>query len=705
MLKDSKHIPRVTVLMPVYNGERFLREAIDSILAQSFTDFELLIINDGSTDGSAGIIESYGDPRIRLVHNERNLGLVATLNRGIDLARGEYLARMDADDVSLPERLERQVTYLDAHPGVGVCAVRVALIGSEGEARGEWDMDRQTTSWQEIRACLPKSNCIAHPGVMARKDLLARYRYRAEQLHAEDYDLWLRLCADGHKIGKIAEPLLRYRVHDESVTVKSRGAVAPMRSLLRVKGRYLLHRRGRAVFNLFDWRVAVQLMGDLVIYAGMLAKRQVPAAEREDHHQPGALAGFDLILFTDSFPFGSKEPFLETELEYLARRFEKILVIPFSAPAGEAARPLPGNVAFTEPLWSFGGGGFGKVLRGVFNRSPLWPHLREFVEKRVYASPRRFSLWGYSLLVARYLCAHKGLRELLAANRDALLYFYWGSNGAWTVPCIRRRNREARIVTRFHGVDLYAYRQDNAGYLPLQEAVLTDSTRAVFVCDDGLQYARRTVAPSVFNGVLFRMGVADRGMSRASGDGVFRIASCSRLVPLKRIQMIADALARLDFPVEWTHIGDGPLRPEIIELVGRLPKNVMARLLGQMPNREVGGFYAAHPVDLFVNVSESEGLPVSIMEALAAGIPVLATAVGGTSELVDDAVGRLLPAAIDGAFLAKEITAFRERYLAGGAELREAARRRWAERADAATVYDAFVAFLAGLAKRDGNGA
>src|SRR5215472_9201923 len=99
--------------MPVYNGEKHLREAIDSILSQTFRDFEFLIINDGSTDGSVEIIASYRDPRILLVHNEKNLGLIATLNRGMDLARGEYITRMDCDDISLPRRLEKQVAFME----------------------------------------------------------------------------------------------------------------------------------------------------------------------------------------------------------------------------------------------------------------------------------------------------------------------------------------------------------------------------------------------------------------------------------------------------------------------------------------------------------------------------------------------------------------------------------------------------------------
>src|SRR3712207_3671984 len=114
----SPDSPKVTVLMAVYNGEAYLREAVDRILGQTFTDLEFLVVSDGSTDGSAEILRSYADPRLRVVENERNLKLIASLNRGLELARGEYVARMDADDVSLPDRLAKQVAYLEARPEV-----------------------------------------------------------------------------------------------------------------------------------------------------------------------------------------------------------------------------------------------------------------------------------------------------------------------------------------------------------------------------------------------------------------------------------------------------------------------------------------------------------------------------------------------------------------------------------------------------------
>ncbi len=121
--------PKVTVLMPVYNAEKYLKTAIESILKQTFSDFELLIINDGSTDGSEEIIRSFNDKRIRLFNNEQNLGIIKTLNKGLNLAKGEYIIRMDADDISLPDRLELQVKYMEENPGIGISGTQARIFG------------------------------------------------------------------------------------------------------------------------------------------------------------------------------------------------------------------------------------------------------------------------------------------------------------------------------------------------------------------------------------------------------------------------------------------------------------------------------------------------------------------------------------------------------------------------------------------------
>jgi len=214
-------IPKISVVMPVYNAEQYLREAIGSILSQTFTDYELLLVDDGSTDGSARIAQSIEDPRLRLVPNEKNEGIVATLNKGIKLARGEYIAIMHADDVSLPHRLEKQAQILDADTSVAMVAAKTLLIDSSGEEVGYWQEDCSAVTSNQIRELLPITNCISHPSVMIRRDVALTYRYNPKQFATEDYDLWLRLAADGRRIEKVDDVLLKYRVHPATITSRT----------------------------------------------------------------------------------------------------------------------------------------------------------------------------------------------------------------------------------------------------------------------------------------------------------------------------------------------------------------------------------------------------------------------------------------------------------------------------------------------------
>ncbi|MCX5829833.1 MAG: glycosyltransferase family 2 protein [Deltaproteobacteria bacterium] len=206
-------LPKVTVLMPVYNGEKYLREAIESIRGQTFTDFEFLIINDGSTDESANIIASYNDSRIRLVHNNKNLKLVATLNRGIDLAEGEYIARMDCDDISLPERLSKQVRFMDTHREVGICGTWVRFFGEENDRL--WC---PPTDANEIKCTSFFTNALAHPSVMMRKSQMKEHNlyYDPKYIHIlEDFELWHR-CSFFFPLSNVPEILLNYRVSSTS---------------------------------------------------------------------------------------------------------------------------------------------------------------------------------------------------------------------------------------------------------------------------------------------------------------------------------------------------------------------------------------------------------------------------------------------------------------------------------------------------------
>lgn len=209
--------PKVTVLMPVYNGEKYLREAIDSILNQTFTDFEFLIIDDGSTDCTWRIMKEHAarDPRIVLVHNDTNLGLTKSLNKGLDMAKGEYVARMDADDISLPERLAAQASFLDKHPDVGVVGTFAQKIDKNGCCMAMW---RFPTMHDSLFWALCFTTPLVHPSVMFRKTIIENIGgYNEKLLVNQDRDLWQRLsCVT--RFANLPNIHLLYRWHSDNTT-------------------------------------------------------------------------------------------------------------------------------------------------------------------------------------------------------------------------------------------------------------------------------------------------------------------------------------------------------------------------------------------------------------------------------------------------------------------------------------------------------
>lgn len=208
----------VTVLLPVYNGAATLSQTLRSILLQRHSDFELLVIDDASADESATIIDecARNDARVTAVVHERNAGLANTLNEGLELARHEFVARIDQDDEALPDRLGAQKAFLDAHPRVAAAGSWVFHMG----ARREYDrLVRLPTEHHEIAAILPRENCMYHPAMMLRRSaILDAGGYRGEFKNAEDYDLWLRLSRN-HELANVAEPLLRYRFSVDGMTL------------------------------------------------------------------------------------------------------------------------------------------------------------------------------------------------------------------------------------------------------------------------------------------------------------------------------------------------------------------------------------------------------------------------------------------------------------------------------------------------------
>lgn len=211
--------PQVSVVMSVFNGERFLRDAVESILDQSLTDFEFIIVDDGSTDGSASLLEFYknNDPRVR-VYSHENRGLVESLNIGCGLARGKYIARMDADDIALRDRLALQVNVLEKHHELGCLGGAVEFIKASGVRIGTRYFP---TKDHEIRSDLARGDCpIFHPTVVMRTSaFISVGGYRKVVVDAEDYDLWLRI-ADSFRLANLDTVVLKYRLHLQQVSVR-----------------------------------------------------------------------------------------------------------------------------------------------------------------------------------------------------------------------------------------------------------------------------------------------------------------------------------------------------------------------------------------------------------------------------------------------------------------------------------------------------
>ena len=228
-------MPKISVLFPTYNTkEEYLREAIESVLAQTFSDFEFIIVDDCSPDPNVEkVVKSYTDPRIRFYRNERNLGISQTRNKLIDLASGEYLAVMDHDDVSLPERFEKEAAYLDAHPDVGVVSCGFEKFPNGG-------LTRNPENDKEIKLELMRSCVISHSACMIRKSVLVdnNIRYEEEYSPSEDYALYIRLMSKT-KFHNLPETLFRYRWHEGNTShkqkLKMRASTFALHALVKVE--------------------------------------------------------------------------------------------------------------------------------------------------------------------------------------------------------------------------------------------------------------------------------------------------------------------------------------------------------------------------------------------------------------------------------------------------------------------------------------
>lgn len=212
--------PVISVIMSVYNGERYLKEAIDSILNQTFADFEFIIVNDASTDSSLKIMQSYDDERIKIISNEKNIGLTKSLNKALEQARGGFIARQDADDSSLPNRLEEQLRYFKQHPEVALLGTSLYIIDENGKIIG-----RRALSVDPSKEFF-KGSWFAHGSAMFKSEVAHEFGgYNELFRYCQDYELWLRI-AKRYQVKGLTHGLYKLRFHDENVQFKKKDEAA-----------------------------------------------------------------------------------------------------------------------------------------------------------------------------------------------------------------------------------------------------------------------------------------------------------------------------------------------------------------------------------------------------------------------------------------------------------------------------------------------
>jgi colanic acid/amylovoran biosynthesis glycosyltransferase len=346
----------------------------------------------------------------------------------------------------------------------------------------------------------------------------------------------------------------------------------------------------------------------------------------------------NLYFFTAHFPFGKGESFIENEIPYLSKAFDKITIIPLICYNKHyVVRTTPNNCRILHPIirtrWQH-------YFIGLFGIKTIYLYGKDFISKKVYKNRKWLKMFLIDFCTTNNLLQSRALKKVLREiQEDDIMYFYWGKGAANLLPFLSKIH--TKKVVRFHGGDVYDY--VHGGYLPIQEAILKETDIAVFISKHGQQYLRSKYPHLPLNSVVNYLGTDDIGISKSSNDNIFRLLSCSNIYPLKRLFLLYEALQSItNYELEWTHIGDGPDFDKLKSTVQKNRNNIKVKLIGRLSYQEVLIYYQTNMIDAFINVSSSEGLPVSIMEAISFNVPVIGTNVGGTSEIVTPETGILL---------------------------------------------------------------
>lgn len=369
-----------------------------------------------------------------------------------------------------------------------------------------------------------------------------------------------------------------------------------------------------------------------------------------------------LLFVTSQYPYGSGETFIENEIKYLSKAFDEVYIyaVKVNASLNLTMRSVPRNVSVFMSDYK-------EVSRTSYFKSLLKPHVlkeiacnglgKRFLKKIAACCFFDREVQNSTVRVKNFLDVSN-----LSVSDEIVVYSYWlstiGMSAVRMNEILLQNGITTKLVTRTHGFDLYQERA-YLYYQPFQKTML-EKFDLIFPCSkQGKEYFCEKY--SEFSSKIYHayLGAEDyfNGVFPIHESERLNIVSCSNIISLKRVDRIAKALSQIDeIKINWTHFGDGELMDDLKAEIANLPQNITAELPGRVPNSEIYQYYNDNSVNLFINVSESEGLPVSIMEAISFGIPVIATDVGGTCEIVLDGVnGRLLPETFEINELAEEI--------------------------------------------------
>lgn len=344
-----------------------------------------------------------------------------------------------------------------------------------------------------------------------------------------------------------------------------------------------------------------------------------------------------LFFFTIGFPCSEGEPFIKNEYPYLLDNFDKIIIIT-SIKGGNVNIYKNTTVYFLEDIL-FQKSKFKYLTCNLYNIIKILCSEYKHCNSKLYflKNLRQYN----SLLINAFICANF-IENLKEFDKNAYYYSYWMNNHAITLSILKLKNKINRFIFRVHGYDLILERWPH-NFIAFQNTCHKYADEIHTVSKKSLEYLKKTYKNNLKAKVNY-LACIDNGInpSKPTNDSFLTLVSCSNIIPLKRLHLIIEALKHVQKKVRWIHFGDGILRDDIICRSKQLPSHIHLTLKGQVSQNELFDFYNNNHIDFFINVSDSEGLPFTIIEATSFGIPIIATNVGGTSEIVKDETGILL---------------------------------------------------------------